>query len=344
MDTYTNTASGKTPEEPRPPEPPKMSEPPDLAQPPELPEPPAAPDLAEEAEDARPVADPAGRPSRDPAARTGDPDMEPGTPTPDADSLSRTTMRLGRLLMRHEHLTRSGRHGRSTRVGQGRVLALLALREPLGQKDLAYLLGVRPQSLSELLRKLEHAGLVTRQRDEQDRRSTLVSLTAEGRGAAEEAARSGAEGDDPFDVLEEGERVEFARLAGKVSQALIDADGEPGPRGPRDGGRRGGGPHHGDGHGHGHGGHAGRGPRWEEAGPAWEGTGPRWQAGPPRGPWEGEPRNPDWDRPEGPEAASGRRDRDAFDDSGRGRGWREHGHDRRRWARNPFRMGGPAWA
>lgn len=245
---------------------------------------------------------------------------------PDADSLSLSVMRLGRLLMRHEHITRSGRHGRSARIGQGRVLALLALREPLGQKDLAYLLGVRPQSLSELLGKLEHAGLVSRERDENDRRSTLVSLTAEGRGAAEEAARSGANEDDPFDVLNDTERTELASLAGKVSQALIDSDGEPGPHGPRGGDpRRGDGPRRGEGRGH-----RNRGHRRDSEDPR----------------WDGERKEGRWGRPdEGdePRERPDRRNRETAEDEQSPRGRKRYGH-RRGWGRDPFRMGGPAWA
>ncbi|MGO3796481.1 MAG: MarR family winged helix-turn-helix transcriptional regulator [Pauljensenia sp.] len=290
MDDNMNTDRGRGPDAF------EQAERPDSPQPPEPPEVPEIPDVPE----------------------------VPGGP--DADSLSRSVMRLGRLLMRHEHITRSGRHGRSARIGQGRVLALLALREPLGQKDLAYLLGVRPQSLSELLGKLEHAGLVSRERDESDRRSTLVSLTAEGRGAAEEAARSGANEGDPFDVLDDAERAELARLAGKVSQALIDSDGEPGPHGPRGGGpRRGDGPRRGEGRGH-----RDRGHRWDSEDPRWDGERKedRWGR-----PDEGdEPR----ERPDG-------RNRKTAEDEESPRGRKRYGR-RRGWGRDPFRMGGAAWA
>lgn len=246
-----------------------------------------------------------------------------GSHTPDEDSLSRSVMRLGRLLMRHEHITRDGRRGRSARVGQGRVLALLALREPLAQKDLAFLLGVRPQSLSELLGKLEHAGLVERQRDEADRRSTLVSLTAEGRGAAEEATRSGASDTDPFDVLDEDERAELARLVGKVSQGLIEADGEPGPRGPR-----GDGPHRGGKNRRGH-------------GSPWEGGREGYEGGREHDPEHrrhGEGRR---GRDEDHVGRDARHDRGATeqDRPARDRGRRGH-----RWGRGAFRTGGPAWA
>ena len=307
MDENMNTDRAPEPDTFEQPAPPDTTRAPE---PPESPEGPEQPDAA----------------AAENAATAGSEATTPDPATPDADSLSRSVMRLGRLLMRHEHITRSGRHGRSARVGQGRVLALLALREPLGQKDLAYLLGVRPQSLSELLGKLEHAGLVSRQRDENDRRSTLVSLTAEGRGAAEEAARSGANEDDPFDALDDAERAELARLAGKVSQALINADGEPGPHGPRGGGhRRGEDPRRREGRGHREGG-----PRWDREDSPWDGE--RKERGRNRLDEGDEPR----ERP-------GRRTREAAEDERSPRGRKQYGR-RRGWGRDPFRMGGTAWA
>lgn len=104
------------------------------------------------------------------------------------------------------------------RSGQGRVLGILALQSPLPQKNLAYMLGVRPQSLSELIAKLETAGLVTRERDENDRRSFLIELTEAGREAASEIDAS--TGEDPFDVLTDEERETWCTLTTKVTDAL----------------------------------------------------------------------------------------------------------------------------
>lgn len=57
--------------------------------------------------------------------------------------------------------------------GQGRVLALLKLQPDISTKDLSYLLGIRQQSLNELLNKLEKNGLVTRVQSEDDKRVML---------------------------------------------------------------------------------------------------------------------------------------------------------------------------
>ncbi|WP_334138129.1 MarR family winged helix-turn-helix transcriptional regulator [Corynebacterium variabile] len=134
---------------------------------------------------------------------------------------------------RGEHEGLRGRGGRGgfrgeIRSGQGRVLGILALQSPLPQKNLAFMLGVRPQSLSELIAKLETAGLVTRERDENDRRSFLIELTDAGREAASEIDAS--TGEDPFDVLTDEEREMWCALTTKVTDALEEKYPEIGER------------------------------------------------------------------------------------------------------------------
>lgn len=67
--------------------------------------------------------------------------------------------------------------------GRGRIIALLSERECSGhtQKELAELLGVRPQSLSEALMRLEEDGLVRRERNEEDKREQRIFLTEAGK-------------------------------------------------------------------------------------------------------------------------------------------------------------------
>ncbi len=67
----------------------------------------------------------------------------------------------------------------STR-GQGRVLAMLKIQPEITTKDLSYLLGIRQQSLNELLNKLEKSGYVERRPSEADRRVMVVHLTEKG--------------------------------------------------------------------------------------------------------------------------------------------------------------------
>lgn len=73
------------------------------------------------------------------------------------------------------------------RRGQGRVLAILKMQPEISQKELSYLLDMRPQSLGELLSKLERNEYITRAPSESDRRVMNVRLTTKGIEATESA-------------------------------------------------------------------------------------------------------------------------------------------------------------
>ena len=64
--------------------------------------------------------------------------------------------------------------------GFGRVLDLLSENDGLRQQQIAELLDIRPQSASEAISSMEQAGLIRRQTDEQDRRSSRIFITPEG--------------------------------------------------------------------------------------------------------------------------------------------------------------------
>lgn len=109
--------------------------------------------------------------------------------------------------------------------GQGRVLAMLAMRSPIAQSELAYVLGVRPQSLGEILAKLESAGLVTREVDPNDARARVVSITEEGLKQAEENAK-GSNSADPLTLLSDKEREQFFAVTDRIITYLEDYIGE----------------------------------------------------------------------------------------------------------------------
>ncbi len=123
-------------------------------------------------------------------------------------------LRRGDAQMRHGH-PRGG-----VFQGQGRVLRLLSLHSPIAQKDLAYLLGIRSQSLSELLGKLEEADLVRRHPHPDDRRTTVVELTDTGRAASADDPSGAA--DDPFAVLDPDEQRRLADLLDRVIDSMED--------------------------------------------------------------------------------------------------------------------------
>ena len=65
--------------------------------------------------------------------------------------------------------------------GQGRILAMLKIQPEIKTRELAYLLGIRQQSLNELLNKLEKSGHVERKPSEKDKRVMVVHLTEKGK-------------------------------------------------------------------------------------------------------------------------------------------------------------------
>lgn len=255
-------------------------------------------------------ADPSGTP-RPEAQDTGSPDTgsqgagssdtgssdtgSSDTATPDtaAPDLGQRIFHLGMLLRRADGRGGRGRGPRHHSQGQGRVLALLSLHSPVAQRDLGYLLGVRPQSLGEVLAKLEDQGLVARSADPDDARARLVSLTDAGRAAADELSRRPST--DPLAVLDAAERTAFLAMLDRITLGLEEALGVDADEAGRMRERA-----------HGH---AGRGPHGH--GPAdsrWDPTEPHGRRGAGRGrpgadgPWAG---------PEGDADARGRR----------GRGW-----------------------
>ena len=70
---------------------------------------------------------------------------------------------------------------------QKRILMMLLETGPVTQKKLTALLGIQPGSASEVIGKLETAGLIARTPCTEDRRTTDVLLTEAGAVAAREA-------------------------------------------------------------------------------------------------------------------------------------------------------------
>ena len=70
-------------------------------------------------------------------------------------------------------------------------LVMLALwqSEPLSVRELSHLLQLDPGTLSPLLKRLEHTGLVRRERDARDERALAVTLTDKGHDLRAEAEK-----------------------------------------------------------------------------------------------------------------------------------------------------------
>ena len=70
--------------------------------------------------------------------------------------------------------------GMDPQQGQGRILSTLGEVKCSTQKDLGLKLNLRPQSLGELLQKLEKHEFVRRYRSPTDKRALMVELTEKG--------------------------------------------------------------------------------------------------------------------------------------------------------------------
>ena len=64
--------------------------------------------------------------------------------------------------------------------GFGHILDLLAEHDGMSQQQIAEMLHIRPQSVSEAIKGLENRGLIRRLPNEQDRRSSLIYITQQG--------------------------------------------------------------------------------------------------------------------------------------------------------------------
>lgn len=70
--------------------------------------------------------------------------------------------------------------GIDPKQGQGRILSALHRKNNITQKELGLMLDIRPQSLGELLQKLEANDYIKRHRSPTDKRALVVELTEKG--------------------------------------------------------------------------------------------------------------------------------------------------------------------
>lgn len=110
---------------------------------------------------------------------------------------------------------------RQTSEGKGsqqRILIVLGESGPLTQSELTQRLGIQPGSASEVIIKLETAGLIARTPSEQDRRTTDVCLTEAGRVEAAKASdRRKERHEQMFEILSEGEKETLLSLLERIN-------------------------------------------------------------------------------------------------------------------------------
>lgn len=108
----------------------------------------------------------------------------------------------------------------STR-GQGRILAMLKIQPEITTKDLSYLLGIRQQSLNELLNKLEKGAYVERRPSETDRRVMVVHLTEMG----EKVQQPRADYHEILGCLSQEELQQFGNYLDRIIVSLRTQEG-----------------------------------------------------------------------------------------------------------------------
>lgn len=106
------------------------------------------------------------------------------------------------------------------RKGQGRILSILKMKPEISQKELSYLLEMRPQSMGELLTKLEKKGYISRTPSETDRRVLNIKLTKEGEEATAESTESEFSFDKVFECLNEEEQQNLSCYLDRIIMTL----------------------------------------------------------------------------------------------------------------------------
>lgn len=105
------------------------------------------------------------------------------------------------------------------REGQNRILVMLN-DGPVSQRDLTARLGIQPGSASEVLNKLESAGLIERTPNEEDRRTANVGLTEAGRTEAAKAVEERCvRREKMFSCLTEEEKETLVGLIEKLKNS-----------------------------------------------------------------------------------------------------------------------------
>lgn len=101
---------------------------------------------------------------------------------------------------------------------QKQILIILQEAGNMTQRELTKRMGVQPGSASEVIRKLENAGLIQRTPSTADRRTTDIHLTKSGQVQAEDAARQRKiRHQEMFSCLSETEKDNLLALLEKLN-------------------------------------------------------------------------------------------------------------------------------
>lgn len=112
------------------------------------------------------------------------------------------------------------RSGSDQGAGQERILSILSNKGSITQKELQTILKIQPGSMSEILAKLEEKGMISRKKDEEDKRKSIIELTEEGHKAGGQSKIQPK--DQLFDALDEGEQEALKQLLVKLTDSWKD--------------------------------------------------------------------------------------------------------------------------
>ena len=126
----------------------------------------------------------------------------------------------GKLQVMIRELGHASRFHFDGKGGQGRILRILTESGTMTQRELTERLGIQPGSASEVIGKLEKAGLIARTASEADRRTADIRLTENGRThAAEQAEHRLDRNREMFASLTEEEKETLLALLEKLNMS-----------------------------------------------------------------------------------------------------------------------------
>ncbi len=103
--------------------------------------------------------------------------------------------------------------------GFGSILDVLTMREGMTQAEIAVVLDMRQQSVSEALEKLEQNGYIRREQSKENRRKALIYVTEEGRAVQKELKdRRDQIADAYFSCLSDQEKDTLYIILSKLSE------------------------------------------------------------------------------------------------------------------------------
>lgn len=101
-------------------------------------------------------------------------------------------------------------HRRGGKRGQARILNLLVENGEMSQRRIQDIIDIKSGSLSELVRKMEAEELISREKDEADRRNITIKITSKGIERAKENSQ----------MLKKQEQVMFNSLSEHEQEQL----------------------------------------------------------------------------------------------------------------------------